>query len=950
MTSASSRFAQNRRGMDRTIMQAFQTADVYDPNAIRDFRQRARAGLFSTDDGAFNAAQFQSAFETYLSLRPTTKVCPAGTARAGETVAESVDCDVAAAAGTGGQRSDSWWGGYSGTPFGDFERSGTGAAEAGDTDDIAGTGYFGPITPVDLRYGVPGQFFAKGGPVRKPVKSKPARGMSARSMLAQFSNGGEVTDHTPLAETDPRYIHEDPSYADKEVTPLADPQPDKMAFDELQELIALDQASRRETDTASGNISASMLESIGEGAAMIPETVANYFVRPGDKGPASFSMVSPSELGSDIKFLGGAVYEGAKAEPLRFAMDILPVIGELVSAHDVGKFTDMANQAEAEGKPALADMFRQIVTLSAAGAVPLAGMGARATKRSVISAARKAAEEATTTSARMLDEVAVAGATSPLRMLDEVVEETAKWMGPGWRWTLKKAEGTDVPYIRASNDFAEQIRARTPEPTNNNGYMGADVAGNTRVVGDPVAETFNRQIADDPMGMIELYKKIESTEGGKVHDTDAFRELSSNYLADRSLSPSVHEPASALNKTYYAMKLEETQGEPGKWLFTGGGPGSGKSSGPAGPLRDSADLVFDGTLAKFDTNVSRIDDALRSGKDVDIAFVDMAPEKAIRLAVMRAMNQVEEFGSGRTIPIDHFVQMHVDSRKTIKQLVERYKGNPDVRIKLINNNGGPNDAARLSEGFTIDQIADLDYDETVRRVTAVLEEMKLEGKGVISDDIYRGFTKNTRLDDTSPTTTPTLDTRRASSQGGTQRGNGQSVPRDAGQLGRERSQVQASTVEPLPIETTTAASTSARGHFDDLGPSVITASRESAEDIFGPGTSRITYLDEGSGGTITMLERPDGKPASVLELLVPEAERQKGVGARLQAHALQMHPNMGGQVSSRYAAKSAYDLGRRPVDAPDATLEDVYQLIEENSSVNLVSQVPAESTSARGAL
>ena len=132
------------------------------------------------------------------------------------------------------------------------------------------------------------------------------------------------------------------------------------------------------------------------------------------------------------------------------------------------------------------------------------------------------------------------------------------------------------------------------------------------------------------------------------------------------------------------------------------------------------------------------------------------------------------------------------------------------------------------------------------------------------------------------------------------------------------------------------------GHFDDLGPSIITASRESAEDTFGPGTSQITYLDEGSGGTITMLERPDGKPASVLELLVPEAERQKGVGARLQAHALQMHPNMMGQVSSRYAAKSAYDLGRRPFDAPDATLEDVYKLIEENSSVNLISQAPSD--------
>jgi hypothetical protein len=385
-------------------------------------------------------------------------------------------------------------------------------------------------------------------------------------------------------------------------------------------------------------------------------------------------------------------------------------------------------------------------------------------------------------------------------MLDEVAEAGAR-----------RATETDIPYIKFSDDFAEKIRARTQEPTNNNGYMGAQVAADSRVVGDSVAETFNRQIADDPMGMIELYKKLKDAEGGKVHDTDAFRELSSNYLADRSLSPSVHEPASALNKMYYAMRLAETQGQEGRWLFTGGGPGSGKSSGPAGPMRDSADLVFDGTLAKFDTNVLRIDDALKSGKDVDIVFVDRAPEKAIRQAVGRAMRQVKKEGSGRTIPIDHFAQMHVDSRKTIKQLVERYKGNPDVRIKLINNNGGPNDAARLSEGFTIDQIADLDYNQTVRRVTAVLEEMKREGKGVISDDIYRGFIKNTRLDDISPTTTPTLDTRRASSQGGTQRGNGQSVQRNAGQLGRERRQVQASTVGPTPVETTTAASTSARG-------------------------------------------------------------------------------------------------------------------------------------------
>ena len=491
LTSASSRFAQNRRTMDSTILQAFRTADVYDPSAIRDFRQQARAGLFSNDQGAFDLDQFQSAFDTYISLRPTA-----------DTTDTTDTTDK-----TGGQRSDSWWNRFPRYgPLTDEDRSGAASSAEGDMSMGADMGYFGPITPVDLRYGVPGMF-AKGGPVS----------MSAKNMLAQYANGGSVSagrnleseGWTKTGVADPLYIHEDPPYVDrinnpqnypvinnpdgsvsthrmsaevdehgiygpagnwyvfptvqmqdgalkvyddnreamknafetgnylkapnkeealkyaegayKEGTLLADPQAaqtesasmlrdlDTSAMEEIQRRPKLGPPpAGRDTDQTE---SASMLESIMEGASMIPETVANYFIRPGDKGPASFSMVSPSEVGSDIKFLGGTMWEGAKADPFTFAMDILPIIGEIRSAGDVGKFTDMANKAEAEGKPALADMFRQIVALSAAGAVPLAGMGARVTKRSVISAAKKAAEEAATTataSARLLDEVVVA--------------------------------------------------------------------------------------------------------------------------------------------------------------------------------------------------------------------------------------------------------------------------------------------------------------------------------------------------------------------------------------------------------------------------------------------------------------------------------------------------------------------------------------------------------------
>jgi predicted GNAT family acetyltransferase len=113
-------------------------------------------------------------------------------------------------------------------------------------------------------------------------------------------------------------------------------------------------------------------------------------------------------------------------------------------------------------------------------------------------------------------------------------------------------------------------------------------------------------------------------------------------------------------------------------------------------------------------------------------------------------------------------------------------------------------------------------------------------------------------------------------------------------------------------------------------------SRVDASDIFGAGAQKTVYKDPDSGGYIQVLTRPD-QPASVTALEVPEAFRQQGIGGRLQEQALKDFPNMQGQVSSKSAARSAYKQGRRPVGQPDATLDDVLKMIDEDSSVNLVS-------------
>ena len=117
---------------------------------------------------------------------------------------------------------------------------------------------------------------------------------------------------------------------------------------------------------------------------------------------------------------------------------------------------------------------------------------------------------------------------------------------------------------------------------------------------------------------------------------------------------------------------------------------------------------------------------------------------------------------------------------------------------------------------------------------------------------------------------------------------------------------------------------------------VFDVSKRDASDIFGAGAQRVIYKDPTSGGAMEVLAKPDGT-ASVLSLEVPEKFRGKGIGESLQSQVMQDFPSMMGQVSSKAAAKTAYRLGRRPPSMPDATLDEVYKLMDENSSVNLVS-------------
>jgi GNAT superfamily N-acetyltransferase len=96
-----------------------------------------------------------------------------------------------------------------------------------------------------------------------------------------------------------------------------------------------------------------------------------------------------------------------------------------------------------------------------------------------------------------------------------------------------------------------------------------------------------------------------------------------------------------------------------------------------------------------------------------------------------------------------------------------------------------------------------------------------------------------------------------------------------------------------------------------------------------------TYTDPETGAYMRVVERLGDAPrkASTLDLYVPEEYRGQGIGKDLLAEVLAEHPSMMGQVSSKAAAKNAYSAGRRMLSNPNASLENIYKAIDENSSV-----------------
>lgn len=237
------------------------------------------------------------------------------------------------------------------------------------------------------------------------------------------------------------------------------------------------------------------------------------------------------------------------------------------------------------------------------------------------------------------------------------------------------------------------------------------------------------------------YGTLADSDGGKILNTDVARELSPDYLKDRTLSAAVHEPASQFIKELYAQKLAEKPG-PGEdpmVFFTAGGTGAGKTSAVNGlkmvsKLADQAQVIYDTNMNTYGSAKKKIEQALAAGKSVTIALVARDPEDAlINGALPRAEGQRKKFGSGRTVPLHEHIGTHIGAIETVNRLAEEYGDHGDVHIKIIDNSLGRG----KQEERSVEWLKSLAYNDVEQRVTAALERENEAGR--ISPETYRGF-------------------------------------------------------------------------------------------------------------------------------------------------------------------------------------------------------------------
>ena len=182
----------------------------------------------------------------------------------------------------------------------------------------------------------------------------------------------------------------------------------------------------------------------------------------------------------------------------------------------------------------------------------------------------------------------------------------------------------------------------------------------------------------DPHGFVNRYR----VEFKDHFNPDNAAELFSDYCSSpenrAKYRAAVGGAAGWVSDEAFKQRLGEPDETP--VLFTAGGTASGKST-IAGPAADAGLIVFDSTFSNTDLSKQRLQEALGSGRHVEVCYIYRDPGEAWSAGKTRT----EEEGAGRTLTTQVHASTHEGAAKTVEQLTRDFFNNPQVEFRFFEN-------------------------------------------------------------------------------------------------------------------------------------------------------------------------------------------------------------------------------------------------------------------------
>ena len=182
----------------------------------------------------------------------------------------------------------------------------------------------------------------------------------------------------------------------------------------------------------------------------------------------------------------------------------------------------------------------------------------------------------------------------------------------------------------------------------------------------------------DPRGFVNRYRMDFGDHFNPDNAADLFPDYCSSPENLAKYRTAVAGAAGWVSDEAFKERLAEPDEIP--VLFTAGGTASGKST-IAGPAADAGLIVFDSTLSNTDLSKQRLQEALGSGRHVEVCYIYRDPGEAWSAGKTRT----EEEGAGRTLTTQVHASTHEGAAKTLEQLTRDFSNNPQVEFRFFEN-------------------------------------------------------------------------------------------------------------------------------------------------------------------------------------------------------------------------------------------------------------------------